>query len=302
MRGGFKAVIKEGMQLSAVPNIGDYFPYVGALDLQGLATKMKAVSKVFDAFFEKIIDEHVQYKDVPRKNKDFVDIMLEFMESEDAEFRIDRRHIKAVILDMVVGSMDTSSTAIEWTLSELLKHPRVLKKVQNELEQVVGMDRMVEESDLEKLDYLDMVVKETFRLHPVAPLLLPHQATEDCTINGYHIPRNARVTINVWAIGRDPNAWNEAEMFLPERFEGSKIDLRGHDFQLLPFGAGRRGCPGMQLGLLTVRLVVAQLMHCFDWELPDGMLPSKLDMTEEFGLVTARANHLVAIPTYRLCK
>ena len=95
---GFKAVIKEGMQLSAVPNIGDYFPYVGALDLQGLTTKMKAVSKVFDAFFEKIIDEHVQYKDVPRKNKDFVDIMLEFMESEDAEFRIDRRHIKAVIL------------------------------------------------------------------------------------------------------------------------------------------------------------------------------------------------------------
>lgn len=224
------------------------------------------------------------------------------MESEHAEFPIDRRHVKSVMLDMLIGSMDTSATAIDWILSELLRHPRVMMKVQDELQQLVGMERMVEESDLDKLEYLDMVVKEAFRLHPVAPLLIPHEATQDCTINGYHIPQKARLTINVWAIGRDPNAWTDPEKFVPERFEGSSIDLRGRDFQLLPFGAGRRGCPGQQLGLLMSKLVVAELVHCFDWKLPDDALPTDLDMTEEFGLVTIRAKHLLAIPTCRLHK
>jgi cytochrome P450 len=203
---------------------------------------------------------------------------------------------------MLAGSMDTSATVIEWALSELMKHPRVMKKVQKELEDVVGLERMVEESDLDSLEYLDMVLKETFRLHPIAPLLLPHLAMEDCTVNGLHIPQNSRVIINVWAIGRDPSVWSDAEKFFPERFVGSNIDVRGRDFQLIPFGSGRRGCPGMQLGLTVVRLVVAQLVHCFDWELPDNMLPTELDMTEEFGLTTPRAKHLLAFPTYRLRK
>jgi cytochrome P450 len=183
-----------------------------------------------------------------------------------------------------------------------MKHPRVMKKVQKELEDVVGLERMVEESDLDSLEYLDMVLKETFRLHPIAPLLLPHLAMEDCTVNGFHKPQNSRVIINVWAIGRDPSVWSDAEKFFPERFVGSNIDVQGHDFQLIPFGSGRRGCPGMQLGLTVVRLVVAQLVHCFDWELPDNMLSTELDMTEEFGLSIPRAKHLLAFPTYRLRK
>lgn len=201
---------------------------------------------------------------------------------------------------MLLGSMDTSATAIEWTLSELIKHPRVMKKVQKELEEKIGMDRMVEESDLEGLEYLHMVIKEAFRLHPVAPLLLPHESMEDCTIDGFLIPQKTRVLVNVWAIGRDQSAWTDANKFIPERFAGSNIDVRGRDFQLLPFGAGRRGCPGMHLGLTMVRLIVAQLVHCFDWELPNNMLPEELDMTEAFGLATPRANHLCATPTYRL--
>ncbi|KDO59988.1 hypothetical protein CISIN_1g037605mg [Citrus sinensis] len=159
---------------------------------------------------------------------------------------------------------------------------------------------MVEESDLENLEYLDMVVKETLRLHPVAPLLIPHESTEDCTVNGFYIPKNSRVIVNVWAIGRDTESWSDPEIFFPERFVGSSIDLRGHDFQLLPFGSGRRGCPGMQLGLTIVKQVIAQLVHCFDWELPGGMLPTELDLTEEFSLVTPKAKHLLAIPSYRL--
>ncbi|XP_077228333.1 cytochrome P450 71AU50-like [Tasmannia lanceolata] len=175
-----------------------------------------------------------------------------------------------------------------------------MKKVQEELEREVGMERMVAESDLVNLEYMNMVIKESMRLHPVVPLLAPHEAMEDCTVSGFYIPRKSRVIINGWAIGRDPNSWPNAEEFLPERFIGTNIDLRGRDFQLIPFGSGRRSCPGIQLGLRVVQLVLAQLVHCFDWELPNGMSPSVLDMTEKFSLVVPRANHLLAIPTFRL--
>ncbi|XP_061949616.1 cytochrome P450 71AU50-like [Populus nigra] len=296
---GFKPVIHEGMRLAASFNLGDYIPPIAPLDLQGFTKRMKAVGKVFDDFLEKIIDEHIQFKDENR-TKDFVDVMLDFLGSEETEYRIGRDNIKAIILDMLVGSLDTSATAIEWTLSELIKHPRVMKKVQKELEEKIGMDRMVEESDLEGLEYLHMVIKEAFRLHPVAPLLIPHESMEDCTVDGFLIPQKTRVIVNVWAIGRDQSAWTDANKFIPERFAGCNIDVRGRDFQLLPFGSGRRGCPGMHLGLTMVRQIVAQLVHCFVWELPNNMLPEELDMTEEFGLATPRANHLCATPTYRL--
>ncbi|KAF7850602.1 hypothetical protein BT93_L5206 [Corymbia citriodora subsp. variegata] len=198
--------------------------------------------------------------------------------------------------------MDTSATAIEWAMAELIKHPSAMKKLQEELEKAVGLNRAVDESDVEGLVYLDMVIKETMRLHPVAPLLLPHEATEDCTVNGFHIPYKSRVIVNVWSIGRDPKVWttHDLEEFVPERFLGSSLDVKGRDFQLLPFGTGHRGCPGMQLGFTVVRFVVAQLMHCFDWDLPGGISPSELDMTEEFGLTTPRAKHLVVTPRYRL--
>ncbi|XVE86697.1 hypothetical protein DITRI_Ditri18aG0054900 [Diplodiscus trichospermus] len=297
---GFEAIIREAMQLGAAFNLADYIPQIKALDLQGLTKRLKTIAKALDDLFEKLIEEHVQSKDENR-TKDFVDVMLGYMESDEtAEYRMERDAIKAIILDMLAAAMDTSAAAIEWTLSELIRHPRVTKKVQKELENVVGMERMVEESDLEKLEYFDMVVKESFRLHPVAPLLVPHASMEDCTVNGFDIPKNSRIFINTWAIGRDKNVWTDAEKFYPERFVGSDIDLRGRNFQLIPFGSGRRGCPGMQLGLTIVRLVVAQLVHCFDWELPDDMLATDLDMTEAFSIVCHRAEHLHAIPTWRL--
>ncbi|KAI4371977.1 hypothetical protein MLD38_010265 [Melastoma candidum] len=299
---GFKAVIQEAMQLAAAPNIGEFIPFLRPLDLQGLGKKLKHLATVFDVFFEKIIDDHVAARQEGRReSRDFVDSMLGIMEEDDdPEFRVDRRHIKAIMLDMLVASMDTSATAVDWAMVELIRNPRIMKKLQNELESTIGLDRVVEESDLEGLRYLDMVIKETFRLHPVAPLLLPHESTEDCVINGYSIPAKSRLIVNIWSIGRDPSIWSEAEKFIPERFEESSVDVRGRDFQLLPFGAGRRGCPGLQLGLTLVRLMLAQLVHCFDWELPDGVRPSDLDMREEFGITVPRAEHLVVIPTYRL--
>ncbi|AET04573.1 cytochrome P450 family 71 protein [Medicago truncatula] len=277
---GFKAVMLETMHLSATPNI----------------------EKSLMIFFDKIIDEHIQSDNKDDKTKDFVDVMLGFVGTEESEYRIERNDIKAIMLDMLGGSMDTSATAIEWAISELLKNPRVMKNVQKELETVVGMKRKVEESDLDKLKYLEMVIKESLRLHPVAPLLIPYQSLEDCMVEDLFIPKKSRVIVNAWSIMRDPNAWTDPEKFWPERFEGNNIDVKGRDFQLIPFGSGRRGCPGLQLGLTVIRLVVAQLVHCFDWKLPNHMLPSDLDMTEDFGLTMPRANNLIAIPAYRLCR
>lgn len=204
------------------------------------------------------------------------------------------------VQDLLITGMDTSATAADWAMSELMRHPSVMRKLQQELESTVGLDRMVEESDLEKLEYLDCVVKEVMRLHPVAPLLIPHESIEEFELEGFYIPKKARVIVNVWAIGRDPNVWPNPDSFTPDRFIGSEVDLKGRDFELIPFGSGRRGCPGLQLGLMLTKLVLAQLVHCFDWKLPEGTEPRDVDMSEHFGLVTARATHLSAIPSYRL--
>lgn len=197
--------------------------------------------------------------------------------------------------------MDTSATAIDWTLVELIKHPQPFRKLQLELEKVVGLNRMVEESDLSHLEYLNMVIKEVFRLHPPAPLLVPHECLEDCTVDGFHIPKKSRIIVNAWSIGQNPNLWTDPQKFFPERFIDSSIDVKGRDFNLIPFGSGRRGCPGIQLGLIVVSLVVANLIHCFDWELPNRVLPIDLNMDEEFGLTCPRAQELMVIPIYRFC-
>ncbi|XP_038882124.1 cytochrome P450 71AU50-like [Benincasa hispida] len=296
---GFRAVIQEGMQLAAAPNLGDFIPAIAWLDLQGLTRRMKSVHKVFDEFLEKIINEHLVVKD-EKKTKDFVDVMLELIDSEQTEYQVDRSAIKAIMLDILAAAMETSAITIDWAMSELIRHPNVMKKMQDELEKVVGLHRMVEESDLGSLEYLEMVVKEILRLYPAGPLLIPHESMEDCTVNGFHIPKKSRLIVNAWAIGRDPSTWNDPHKFFPERFIGSQIDVKGKDFELIPFGAGRRGCPGMQLGLSMVRLFLAQFVHCFDWELSNGMLASELDMTEEFGLTCPRAQDLMLIPTFRL--
>ncbi|XP_009629564.2 cytochrome P450 71AU50-like [Nicotiana tomentosiformis] len=297
---GFKAVVQEVVHFGGRPNLGDFFPFLGVIDLQGLNRKLKDLSKVFDEFLEKIIDEHVQSHD-QKQTKDFVDTMMEIMQSGEAEFQFDRQHIKAILVDMLIAATDTSATSVEWILTELIRHPHVMKKLQKELDEVVGIERMVDESDLENMKYLDMVIKEGLRLHSIVPVL-HHEAMEDCVVDGFHIQKGSRIMINCYAIQRDPNVWPEPEKFFPERFVGSSVDIRGRDFQLLPFGSGKRSCPGMQLGITIVRLVVAQLVHCFDWELQNGMQPLDLDIDEQFGMVACKEKPLMAIPTYRLKK
>lgn len=198
------------------------------------------------------------------------------------------------------GGTETVASAIEWTMSELMRSPEDLKKVQQELADVVGLERRLEESDYEKLTYFKCVVKEVLRLHPPIPLLL-HETSEDAEVAGYFIPKKSRVMINAYAIGRDPNSWEDADTFRPSRFlEDGVPDFKGSNFEFIPFGSGRRSCPGMQLGLFALELAVGHLLHCFTWELPDGMKPSEMDMNDVFGLTAPRASRLVAVPRKRV--
>ncbi|XP_052179866.1 cytochrome P450 CYP736A12-like [Diospyros lotus] len=306
-----KGFIREVIALVGAFNVADFVPLLSPLDLQGLTRRLKKASKVGDKILERIMDGHEQDATAnQRQHRNLIDVLLSLAKKSstktgECSFSIDRTNAKAIALDMIVGSFDTSSTAISWIMSELLRHPRAMKKLQEELDRVVGRDRVVEEMDLANLEYLEMVIKESLRLHPVAPLLVPRESMKDINFvlgeDRYFIPKKSRIIVNCWALGRDPEAWSEnAEEFLPERFVDREVNLLGHHFELLPFGSGRRICPEIHLGLTNIRLVVAQLAHYFDWELPNGIFPTDLDMSERFGLSVSKAEHLLATPTYRL--
>lgn len=301
-----KGILLETMSVSGAFNVADYVPWLGVFDLQGLTQRSKKINKALDKMLNAMIDDHQVAPTAQGHVKDFIDTLLSLMNQpnhlDDEQAHItDKNSIKGIVFDMIIGSSETSSNVIEWALSELLRHPRVMANLQNEVKNVVGINNMVEESDLGKLSYLDMVVKETLRLYPVVPLLAPRESMEDIVIEGYYIKKKSRIIINAWSIGRDPKVWSEnAEVFYPERFINSNIDFKGQDFQLIPFGSGRRGCPAMVMGLTIVKLVIAQFVHCFNWELPYGIVAEELDMNETFGLTIPRVKHLLAIPTYRL--
>ncbi|CAN1223779.1 Cytochrome P450 71AU50 [Linum grandiflorum] len=199
--------------------------------------------------------------------------------------------------DIVVGGTDTSSTTIEWVMSELILNPESMKRVQHELTEVIKPDSVVEESDISNLPFLHAVVKETLRLHPVAPLLLPRSPTESCHVGGYTIPEGAKVFLNVWAMHRDPDYWTNPSSFCPGRFVNEGLDYMGNNFHYLPFGSGRRFCAGFQLGEKMVMYVLATFLHMFDWEVPEDVVA---DTEEKFGVVLEKVTPLILIPSPRL--
>nr|QPZ56414.1 flavonoid 3'-hydroxylase 1 [Curcuma alismatifolia] len=305
----FEKGIQEIVIFFGVFNLGDYIPWLGFLDLQGYVRRMKRVSRKLDGLYEQILVDHEERR--LREGdafvaKDMVDVLLLMVDDPtmDDDTRFDRDRVKAIIQNMIIGGTDSSSLTIEWAISELVRNPEKQRKAAEELEQVVGRGRWVEEDDIPRLPYLVAVVKETMRLHPAVPLLVPRQAREhavagkDC--GGYDVPSGTQVLLNVWAMGRDPAVWEAPEEFRPERFLGSEVDVKGQDMELVPFGAGRRMCPGYGLGLRMIQLLMANLVHGFEWLPPAGMRPEEVSMEEAPGANLRRAVPLEAIVELKL--
>jgi cytochrome P450 len=298
----FKKMIDELFVLNGVLNIGDSIPWIDFLDLQGYIKRMKVVAKKFDRFLEHVLDEHNQKRRSVENYvaDDMVDVLLQLADDPDLEVKLQRHGVKAFTQDLLAGGTESSAVTVEWAMSELLKKPEILEKAMEELDRVIGQHRWVKENDVPNLPYIDAICKEVMRLHPVAPFLVPRMAREDCKIGDYDVAKGTRVLVSVWTIGRDPAIWDEPEEFNPDRFIGKEIDVKGHDFELLPFGAGRRMCPGYSLGLKVIQISLANLLHGFKWKLPNTMEKEDVDMNEIFGLSTPKKIPLEVVIEPRL--
>ncbi|KAM0937051.1 putative costunolide synthase [Dioscorea sansibarensis] len=261
--------------------------------------KLEKSFKRMDQLFEREIDGHCSGGDGDDGERDLLDVLLKHQGDSSFGFAFTRDDIKAILQEIFFGGTDTTSSVLEWAISDLVRNPRVMDKAQDEVRRVVGNKGKVEESDLQQLRYLKLVINETLRLHPPAPLLVPRECREECNVQGYNIPVGMRVFVNAWAIMRDPNSWDNPEDFIPERFEESAINFKGQHFQFIPFGAGRRMCPGMQLGIATIEIALANILYHFNWELPAG---TDMDMTETVTVVLHRKSPLIlkAIPRIKL--
>ncbi|CAN1256998.1 Desmethyl-deoxy-podophyllotoxin synthase [Linum perenne] len=297
----FMRLLKDGMVLSGGFHVEDLFPSMTWLHvLFGARSRMEKVSRGFDRILSGIINEHKRRRrghndDVEERGDlergDLVDILLKVQEKGELEIPFTDDNVKAIILDVFTGGSDTTSSLIEWTMSEMLRNPRVLYKAQEEVRK-----NIVEEANISELNYLKLVIKEALRLHPPIAMLVPRQNMENCEIDGYTIPANTKIIINAWAIGRNPKYWTQPDMFYPERFIDSNIDYRGFNFEFIPFGAGRRMCPGITFGITNVELVLANLLYHFDWVLPNGEKFEDLDMTETLGIMVNRKTNLCLVP------
>ncbi|KAF8380384.1 hypothetical protein HHK36_027869 [Tetracentron sinense] len=291
----FKDAVGSIMENDGKPNIADFFPWLKPFDPQGIRSHAKVAYDRIHALCNGFIDRRLQSIEsgLPRSG-DFLDALLDYSHENGSDFN--RQVIKVLLTDLFVGGTDTSSTTIEWAMTELLRHPSIMAKARRELAEKLGDRQKVEESDIPRLPYLQAVVKETMRLHPTVPLLLPHRAETDVELLGFHVPKHTQVLVNTWAIFRDPNLWEKPTCFIPERFLESEVDFRGRDFSYIPFSAGRRICPGLPLAVRMVNLVLASLVHRFEWKLPEGMSPEKMDISDKFGVTLQKAVPLLAIP------
>ncbi|WJZ89633.1 hypothetical protein VitviT2T_008838 [Vitis vinifera] len=295
----FKDMVVELMTCAGYFNIGDFIPSIAWMDIQGIERGMKHLHKKFDKLLTRMIEEHTASAHERKGNPDFLDVVMGHQENTTGE-KLTLSNIKALLQNLFAAGTDTSASIIEWSLAEMLKNPSILKRAQEEMDHVIGRNRRLVESDLPKLPYLQAICKESLRKHPSTPLNLPRVSTQACEVNGYYIPENTRLSVNIWAIGRDPDVWENPEEFRPERFlsgRNAKIDPRGNDFELIPFGAGRRICAGARMGIVLVEYILGTLVHSFDWKMPDGV---EINMDEAFGLALQKAVSLSAMVTPRL--
>ncbi|KAL6658708.1 hypothetical protein ACP70R_002748 [Stipagrostis hirtigluma subsp. patula] len=294
----------------------DYFPALARVDVfsRSSLVKAKALRNRWDDLFDTLIDFHVRRP--PRHHggddndgeveeedeSDFIDVMLSLKD----EYGLTRDRIKAILMNMFNAGTDTTYLVHEFTMAELMRHPHAMAKLQTELRSKISKGEseiLTEDDDLNNMAYLKAVIKETLRLHPPGPLFLPHLNTADCEIMGYMNPAGTTVMINAWSIGRDPRFWENPEEFMPERFldggHATAVEYKGQDFNYIPFGSGRRMCPGVNFGIASLEIMLANLLYHFDWEVPGGKGKDGIDMTEKFGVTVHRKAKLVLIPKHK---
>ncbi|KAL5975998.1 hypothetical protein ACLOJK_020328 [Asimina triloba] len=290
---------------------------VGKFDLFGYGKSLKRENERYVGMVEKILEEHerkrqqVEDEDGENTNgeeeeEDLVDILLKILEDDGIRYELTRPKIKTFLMDILGAGTETSAVAMQWALAELLNHPDIFRKAREEIDSVVGTNRLVQESDVPSLRYIQAVVKETLRLHPPAPLDL-RLCRQDCTVAGFHIPQNTKLLVNAWSLGRDPEHWENPLEFQPERFLDSNgacqntVDVKGQHFQLLPFGSGRRMCPGMPLALPLMQVTIASVVQCFDWMASEKHPNSTATMAlkEKAGFTLRMAQPLRRVPVAR---
>ncbi|CAN6201004.1 unnamed protein product [Urochloa humidicola] len=304
-RDEFLQSLSQMVKIAAGFNIRDLFPSSRLMcAITGTVRKSRAFHHKIFQLVDYAIEQHGERKEAVGTAKDddedLIDVLLRIQKEDSFNSSLSIGTIKAVILDIFAAGSETTSTTINWVMVELMRNPSVLQKVQGEVWHALEDKSRVTEDDLVNLHYLKLVIKETLRLHPPAPLLLPRECQESCKILGYDVPKDAYVLVNAWAIGRDPKYWDEPETFKPERFEGETFDFKGNDFRYIPFGAGRRICPGATFAMANIELILATLLFHFDWQLPVGVMPSEVDVTEEMGITVRPKRDLYMHPSVRV--
>ncbi|XP_021732090.1 cytochrome P450 71A1-like [Chenopodium quinoa] len=279
----------------------DYFPIVGNLldKLTGKSSRLEKIFKELDAFYEQIINDHLGDNKLNSEHEYVVDLLLRLKNDTSFPFKLTMEHIKAIFLNLFAAGANSSTATIIWVILELVKNPISMKKVQEELRNEAQKKgtTCIEEIDLPNLEYFRAVVKETLRLHPPAPLLIPREVVHKCVIGGYNILPKTKIFINAWAIGRDPECWEDPEKFIPERFVGSSGDVFKalECFAMIPFGRGRRMCPAYSLGVANLELALANLLYSFNWELPTGVNKQDVDNKTNPGITMLKKNTLYLV-------
>ncbi|MED6127440.1 hypothetical protein PIB30_088158 [Stylosanthes scabra] len=290
--------LRNFFDLAASFVVGDAIPWLRWLDLDGGEKAMKKTAKELDEFMHTWLDEHRRRSKNRGEEGDYMDALISNVDQASNGLDVDAI-IKATCVTLLLAGTDTTTGTLTWALALLLNNRHVLNKVIHELDTQIGKNRTASDTDLKNLVYLQAVVKETLRLYPPVVLNVPHQSMKDCVVGGYHIPAGTQLWNNISKIQRDPTLYDDPLEFRPERFltTHKDIDLRGQHFELIPFGAGRRMCPGMSFGLQMVQLTLANVLHGFDIVTVDG---KPVDMVERSGLTNAKANPLEVILTPRL--
>ncbi|XP_026394284.1 cytochrome P450 71B10-like [Papaver somniferum] len=296
--GRFQEIVYEAIDMLGGFTATDFFPGVGWIidRLTGMHGRLEKSFHDLDTFYQKIIDEHLDPQRMISGHEDIIDVLLKLEKDRRSSIRLTKDHIKAVLMNLFLAGVETTAVTIGWAMAELIRNPASMKKVQEEIRSYAGNKGKVEEVELDHLQYHKMVVKETLRLHPPLPLLIPRESIQQSKINGYDVLPETRVYVNVYAIVRNPKYWEKPDEFFPERFKDSSIDIRRQSFDFLPFGAGRRVCPGISMGLATVELALANLLYSFDWELPNGMSKEDVKMDESSGLTVHQKSALHLVP------